>query len=168
MSMAFDLARRSPDITWPIGFDPADSDLFAHNAITIAAPPSVVWPHIVTASAWPTWFANATAVTVASGVDVLVADANFVWTTFGMSIQSRVYKLVEAEELGWFGLGSAGEPSFAIEWLLTATNEGSHVVLEEVGIGAVATSFRENDERALHDSHEIWLNALRERSISGR
>jgi hypothetical protein len=167
MSMATDLAQRSPNIAWPNGFHPDRSDLFAHNAITVAAPPSVIWPHIVTASAWPNWFPNATAVTIASGENVLTAGATFVWTTFGMSIESRVYKHVEAEELGWFGLGSDGKPSFAIEWLLTATSEGSHVVLEEAGVGAVAAGFRTNNESALHESHEIWLQALKRKVEHG-
>ena len=31
MSMKDDLARRSPDIHWPAGFEPEKADLFAHN-----------------------------------------------------------------------------------------------------------------------------------------
>ncbi len=29
--MKEDVARRSPDIHWPAGFEPAKADLFAHN-----------------------------------------------------------------------------------------------------------------------------------------
>jgi hypothetical protein len=36
MSMKDDLAHRSPDIHWPVGFEPEKADLFAHNDLIMA------------------------------------------------------------------------------------------------------------------------------------
>jgi hypothetical protein len=37
MSMKDDLSHRSPDIHWPVGFEPEKADLFAHNGLLINA-----------------------------------------------------------------------------------------------------------------------------------
>ena len=39
MSMKGDLARRSPDIHWPAGFEPEKADLFAHAVLAHALEP---------------------------------------------------------------------------------------------------------------------------------
>ena len=46
MTMKDDLAKRSRDIRWPSGFDPAKADLFAHDELVIRAPCERVWQHI--------------------------------------------------------------------------------------------------------------------------
>jgi hypothetical protein len=58
VSVNNDAAKRSPEIHWPAGLSPADSDLFAHNEILIKAPSSTVWQHIVAAQKWPEWYPN--------------------------------------------------------------------------------------------------------------
>ena len=82
MSMKDDLARRSPDIHWPIGFEPAKADLFAHNELIINASCERVWTHIIEASRWPTWYPNSKDVEVLGGDPVLRDGTVFRWTTF--------------------------------------------------------------------------------------
>jgi hypothetical protein len=59
MTMMTDLASRSPDIHWPVGFVPASAGIFAHNELLINASCEQVWRHLIEAPAWPTWYPNA-------------------------------------------------------------------------------------------------------------
>ena len=43
---------------WPPGFEPDRSPVFAHNEITIAAPPERVWRRLIRAAGWPGWYTN--------------------------------------------------------------------------------------------------------------
>jgi hypothetical protein len=67
MSMKDDLAHRSSDIHWPIGFEPEKADLFAHNDLIINASCERVWTHIIDASRWPTWYPNSKDVEIQGG-----------------------------------------------------------------------------------------------------
>jgi len=96
------LGNRSRDIHWPTGFDPAKADLFAHNELVIHAPCERVWHHIIDATKWPEWVTpNAKAVQIMNGT-VLGQGSVFRWTTFGLSIESKVNEFcsLHAESVG--------------------------------------------------------------------
>ncbi len=44
-----DLAQRSHDIHWPVGYSPTTADMFSHNEIVINADCSTVWHHLIAA-----------------------------------------------------------------------------------------------------------------------
>src|SRR5580692_10842157 len=111
MSMKDDLAHRSPDIHWPIGFEPENADLFAHNDLIINASCERVWTHIIDASRWPAWYPNSKDVEIQGGDPVLRDGTVFRWTTFGLAIESKVHEYVLNQRLGWYGY--VGEPSRA-------------------------------------------------------
>ena len=161
MTMVDDLGRQCQEIKWPDGFAPNRADLFAHNEIDINANCKRVWSFIIVAAKWPSWYPNSSDVVLADGAETLTLHAAFRWTTFGLTIDSRVHELIAGERLGWFGLGNNGEPHFAIAWLLTDRGDGCRVVLEETGVGSTAKHFRDTDEQALNRSHEIWLAGLK-------
>ena len=71
ISMMDDIAHRSPDIHWPVDFEPAKADLFAHNDLTINASCERVWTYIVDAGRWPTWYPSSKAVHLQEGDSVL-------------------------------------------------------------------------------------------------
>ena len=58
-SITDDIQRRSAHIHWPGDVSPDRADLFAHNDIVVNAPADVIWSHLVRASAWPSWYSNA-------------------------------------------------------------------------------------------------------------
>ena len=89
-----DLIERSADIRWPDGFDPDDADLFAHNAVIINAPTMTVWAKLVAAAAWPTWYSNASDVVIDDPSGELGEHVTFNWTTFGLTIASKVADFV--------------------------------------------------------------------------
>jgi hypothetical protein len=64
VSITDDVQRRSAHIHWPGDVNPDRADLFAHNDIVVNAPADVIWSHLVRASAWPSWYSNASDVVV--------------------------------------------------------------------------------------------------------
>jgi hypothetical protein len=100
MSMKDDLAHRSPDIHWPMGFEPEKADLFAHNDLIINASCERVRTHIIEATRWPTWYPNSKDVEIQGGDPVLRDRTVFRWTTFGLAIESKVHEYVLNQRRG--------------------------------------------------------------------
>jgi Polyketide cyclase / dehydrase and lipid transport len=159
--MTRDLAARDHDIHWAAGFEPEKADLFAHNEALVDAPCEAAWRHIVEAAAWPSWYPNARDVTLLYGATELGPNVRWRWTTFGLTIESRVHEFVHGRRLGWFG-GAPGElPTFYHTWLLKPEGAGCRVVMDEAGVGPAAAAFRMADESRMHRGHTLWLAALR-------
>jgi uncharacterized protein YndB with AHSA1/START domain len=161
MSMKEDLAHRSPDIHWPAGFAPAKGDLFAHNELIIGASCARVWSHLVDAGRWPSWYPNSKAVQIQGAEQLLASGTVFRWTTFGLSIESKVHEYVPNQRLGWFGYAPGTTPSFYHTWYLEPSGATCHVVMEEVGIGKDAAGLRQSDETLMHRGHDLWLATLK-------
>jgi hypothetical protein len=49
-------------------------------------------------------------------------------------------------------------------FLLLGTNEGCHIVTEEVVKGPGAVEFREKQPNVMHEGHDLWLRSLKQRS----
>ncbi len=161
MSMKDDLAHRSPQIHWPAGFEPAKADLFAHNELLINASCERVWSHIVDASQWPAWYPNSKDVRIQGG-DTLLRDGTvFRWTTFGLSIESRVHELEPNRRLGWYGYAPGTQPSFYHSWYLEPKGAMCLVVMDEAGVGKDAAGLRQSDETLMHRGHDLWLATLK-------
>jgi uncharacterized protein YndB with AHSA1/START domain len=161
MSMKDDLARRSPDIHWPDGFEPVRADLFAHNDLIINASCERVWAHIVDARRWPTWYPNSKDVEIQGGDPVLRNGTVFRWTTFGLAIESRVHEYVLNQRLGWYGYAPGTNPSFYHSWYLESKGTMCHVVMDETGVGKDAARLRQSDETLMHRGHDLWLATLK-------
>jgi uncharacterized protein YndB with AHSA1/START domain len=161
MSMKDDLARRSPDIHWPAGFEPQKADLFAHNELIINASCERVWAHIIEASRWPSWYPNAKDVEVQGGDPVLRDGTVFRWTTFGLAIESKVHEYVLNQRLGWYGYVPGEQPSFYHSWYLEPEGTRCQVVMDEVGVGKAAAGLRTSDETLMHRGHDLWLATLK-------
>jgi uncharacterized protein YndB with AHSA1/START domain len=162
MTMKDDLANRSPDIHWPPEFDPLKADLFAHNELLIDASCERVWQHIIEAPKWPQWYPNARDVSIVSGSNpVLEVGTAFRWTTFGLTIESRIHEFVPFSRIGWYGYAAGTEPAFYHTWYLIRRGNGCLVVTDEVGNGRDAANLRQTDEGLMHRGHDLWLATLR-------
>jgi uncharacterized protein YndB with AHSA1/START domain len=158
-----DGAQRSQDIRWPDGFHPEQADLFAHNEIVIHAPCEKVFANMVDAQAWPSWYPNSQNIKLLNSPDgKLHKGTRFSWDTFGLQFESRVHEFVPNRRIAWFGDSSSTNNYHA--YLLSKTQEGCRVVTEEVVKGPGAVELRENRPQAMHDGHDLWLNALKQRS----
>jgi hypothetical protein len=155
-----DMRARSMEIHWPPEFSPDDADLFAHHEVVINAPASTVWRHIVEAEKWPLWYPNSHNVRILNNSKgVLQEGSRFVWTTFGLAIQSRVFEFLPTSRIGWFGTG-AGLDAYQT-WLLIEKPRGCQVVMEKVMTGPGAIALRNMDPDALHRNHDLWNSNLK-------
>jgi hypothetical protein len=158
-----DGATRSKDIHWPDGFHPEQADLFAHNEVIVYASCEKVFANIADASAWPSWYPNSHNVKVLNSPDGRLHEGTrFSWNTFGVAIESRVHEFVPNSRLGWFGDGTGMNAYHT--FLLLKTDEGCHIVTEEVVKGPGAVEFREKQPNAMHEGHDLWLRTLKQRS----
>ena len=158
-----DGAQRFKDIHWPDGFHPEQADLFAHNEIVVRASCEKVFANIVDAQAWPEWYPNSHDVRLLNSPDGKLREGvRFSWDTFGVHIESRVHEFIPGSRIGWFGDG-AGMNAYHT-FLLLKTDEGCHIVTEEVVKGSGAVEFREKQPNAMHAGHDLWLQTLKQRS----
>ena len=161
VSMQNDLRLRERAIHWPAGFEPETAQLFAHNELLINASCEGVWNHIVDAGQWPAWYPNSHDMQLQGG-DTLLRDGSiFRWTTFGLSIESRVHEYQYGRRLGWYGYAPGSAPSFYHTWYLEPQGARCRVVTEEAGVGKDAEAFRRKDETLLHRGHDLWLATLK-------
>ena len=83
----------------PTSVDSAAPVIARHN-ITINAQPDVVWALHTDVHAWPTWQTDITAAHIEGPFSV---GASFSWTSFGFSVTSTIYALVEHTRVLWGG-----------------------------------------------------------------
>jgi len=158
-----DGALRNNKIHWPKGFEPEQADLFARNEIDIQAGCEIAFSNLVDAEAWPSWYSNSKDVKVLNTPDHrLRKNARISWETFGFHIESRVWEFESSSRLGWFGDGKDVHAYHT--FLLTKAPGGCHIVTEEVVKGPGAIQFREQQPNAMHEGHQLWLTALKDRS----
>ena len=120
-----DFIERSADICWPDGFDPANADLFAHNAVVVDASANSVWAKLIAAAAWPTWYSNASDVVINDPSGQLGEGVTFNWTTFGLKIASKVAEFAPYARLSWYGSGAQLRAYHT--WLLIPRSGGQHL-----------------------------------------
>ena len=158
-----DGAQRSADIHWPTGQHPEDADLYAHNEIMVNASCETVFANIVDAQSWPSWYPNSHNVVVHDSPDnKLHEGTKFSWDTFGVHIESTVHEFVPNSRIGWWGLGTGMKAYHT--FLLVKTDQGCHIITEEVVRGEGAIKFRQEQPNTMHDGHDLWLKVIKERS----
>lgn len=153
-------------ILWPQEFDPARAPVHVRNDIHIPAPCERVWAWLIRAQLWPSWYANSSNVRFLRGTPPdLESETRFRWKTFGVTIESTVREFVSPARLAWDAKGIGLNAYHA--WLLEPTPEGCHVLTEETQHGILARTGNLLAPRRMFRGHERWLNALRERALSG-
>jgi len=144
---------------WPKGFEPEHSWVYAHNEITIAAPPERVWHRLIRAADWPSWYSNCADIRFQNmpGPD-LAPGTNFIWNTFGATVNSTVLVFDPPHELGWDGKGLL--PVYH-GWLFEPVDAGCHVITEECQngfLGAIGSWYL---RPMLLKGHQEWLESLK-------
>jgi hypothetical protein len=155
-----DLIERSVGIHWPDGFDPANADLFAHNAIVINAPVESIWATLTAADAWPPWYSNAIDVVVDDSSGQLREQVTFNWTTFGIKIASEVAEFVPHTRISWYGHGDQLR-AFHTWLLIPRSGDSTYVVMEEIGMGQGAQHLALSNPGHMHRGHDLWNISLK-------
>jgi Polyketide cyclase / dehydrase and lipid transport len=150
-------------IAWPGGLDPDAQPIRAYNELTIPASAEAIWRALIDATRWPDWYENAHDVRIISGGPLLGLGTEFVWKTFGVTVQSRVLVYEPFTHLGWDAREMLGWTGFH-GWKITPTSNGCRVITEEVQRGVGARLIKTRVEKNLQREHQCWLEGLARRT----
>lgn len=149
----------NPASQWPALFDPSKARVYAYNELRTHLSPEQLWPVLVEAAAWPSWYRNARDVDVHGGGSQLSDASTFTWTTFGLRVASTVREFVPFSRLAWEGKarGSSGYHRWDLQ---PAPGGGTLIVTEEVQGGFLARLLGPAVKRSIEKQHQHWLEAL--------
>ncbi|MFE7532316.1 MFS transporter, partial [Kitasatospora sp. NPDC057542] len=128
-------------------------------AITVDAPPALVWALHTDVEAWPSWNPDVEQARLDGG-PLTGPGTSFTWRTHGLDITSTVRELAPGRRIVW------GGPANGIEgihvWSFEAAGDGRVTVrTEESWSGPAVDAMPEALEQALRESLERWLDHLR-------
>ncbi|MEE4545841.1 SRPBCC family protein [Streptomyces sp. V4-01] len=148
----YDTSDSHPDIHWPSGFSPADAHSFHRAQGLVHGPPERAFTLLTDVSNWPNWVPECeevSAVTLTRTFEVFWAGHRF---------EVFVGEHVPPRRIGWLGIG-AGVMLYQA-WLLTPTEDGTEIVVENAvradGPSSLDTLSRAWAERL----NELWLSQL--------
>ena len=153
-------------IAWPEKYDPSRAPVHVRNELSIAAPCERVWAWLIRARAWPSWYPNSSRVRFIDGTPPdLAPGTRFRWRTFSVGIESRVAEFVPPHRIAWDAQGIGVDAYHA--WLLEPAAEGCRVITEETQYGFVARAGKLVLPNRMFRGHQLWLERLREKAMSG-
>ncbi|KAH8879755.1 hypothetical protein GQ53DRAFT_755720 [Thozetella sp. PMI_491] len=158
-------------IIWPEGFEPGFTDNFASNeTIVTGLTAADVWPLLDTPSRWPTYYENATNVSIPEDNGPQLADGTrFSFETFGFTIESQCVEYVaptatEPGRLAWNGWNK----QFGLRvidvvhaWLVEDLDGGRvRILTQESQKGVGARQMAATKPNPLVAQHQNWLAGL--------
>jgi hypothetical protein len=149
-----------PSLTrWPAGSGPDGAPVYTYNELDVAAPPERVWAWLVRATAWPSYYDNASNVRfVDGGGPDLALGARFTWTTFNVTVDTTVTECEPHARLAWRAKTFGGGGYHG--WVIVPSASGCRVVTEETQRGIVPSVGRWFLRRGLLTQHQRWLEGL--------
>jgi hypothetical protein len=157
--------RPAAVIDWPDAFRPGVAPVHVRNVRESEAPPTAVWAWLVRAAEWPEWYPNSRRVVIEHGGADLSPDASFTWSTFGVSLVSRVEEFVPGERIAWTARGLGVWAYHA--WLIQRKGLGSVILTEETQYGWVARLGATLMPKRMSRGHDLWLEALDRKATAG-
>jgi hypothetical protein len=155
-------AKFIPDarIDWPDGYDPSSAQVFAQNAIDVAATPEVAWSLLIDCERWPNWYSHCSDASILRGGSLLGPDCRFRFKTLGFYFEPEIDRFEPSRLLVWSAKGPAGT-SGAHAWYIERTSTGCHVVTEEVQCGLLLSIIGRRTRKRLLTAHGEWLRGLK-------
>jgi hypothetical protein len=124
--------------------------------------PEAVWPWVVRARLWPSWYPEFQNVVIQGGGQDLGLGLKFRWKAFGVGLDSIVEEFVPFERLGWTAR-SVGIDAYHA-WLIERLPTGCRVTSEETQKGWVARLNNAIRPMSVDRIHQTWLERLLERA----
>lgn len=152
-------------INWPENYLPERTVVHIRNELAMEAPPEAVWPWLIRAKLWPTWYSNSQNVLIEGGSSDLKPGARFRWRTFGVTLNSRVEEFAPPERLAW-SARAAGIAAYHA-WLIEKRDSGSYVLTEETQNGLLARLSNTLRPNNMGRYHQLWLEGLKAKAMSG-
>jgi uncharacterized protein YndB with AHSA1/START domain len=129
----------------------------AHHEVEIQAPLEAVWQLHVEVNAWPTWQTEITAARLDGKFE---AGVSFDWTSYGFSVTSTIYDVVDRSRVLWGG--TAGGITGVHEWIFSETSSGGvHVTTNESFAGESVEADAPGMQSMLDASLVSWLGHLK-------
>jgi Polyketide cyclase / dehydrase and lipid transport len=157
-SAAGDSAIDPATIRWPERYHPSRATIHVSNQLVMPATPAAIWPWLVRAPIWPSWYPNSRSVRLEGGGKELAPGARFTWWTFGVSLRSTVLEFIPPERIAWDGQALGVDAYHA--WLIRPRAGGSLVVTEETQYGLLARLNSILFPTRMHRLHQLWLEQL--------
>jgi hypothetical protein len=152
-------------IRWPEKYTPDRTAVHVSKGLDMPVSPEAVWPWLVRAELWPTWYPEFQNVVVQGGGPDLKPGSNFRWRAFGVTLDSQVEEFVPFERLAWSARSTGVEAYHA--WLLERRPSGCRVISEETQNGWVARLNEALRPKSVGRIHQTWLERLLEKAKSG-
>ncbi len=152
-------------IRWPEEHKPERTAVHARTELEMPVSPEAVWPWLVRAKLWPTYYSDFHNVVIEGGGPDLRLGTRFRWKAFGVKLDSKVEEFVELERIAWSARATGIDAYHA--WLIERSPTGCRVLTEETQNGWVARLSHLLQPRLMGNIQRIWLERLVERAKSG-
>jgi uncharacterized membrane protein len=140
----------------PTGIDTAAPVVARHN-VDIDAPLSTIWHLHTDVNNWPQW---QTDITSAHAESPFAPGASFTWTSFGFTVTSTIYEVVECSRVLWGG--TADGITGVHEWIFRETPAGGVLVTtNESFAGDPVAADAAGMQSILDGSLSSWLHHLK-------
>ena len=159
------------EIVWPQPYLPGTTDNFCSNEVIVAGLRTTdVWPLLNDATAWPTYYGNASDIRFhdSKGPE-LSAGARFSFKTFGFPVEAEVTEYVppaagQPARVAWHGWAE-GDDETRLDvhhaWLIEDLSGGRvRVLTQESQIGKPAQQLAKTRPNPMINGHQDWLDGL--------
>lgn len=158
-------------IQWPEGYLPGTTDNFASNEIIVKGlSVSQVWPYIVNAATWPTFYQNASDIHYYDeNVTALELGVRFRFVTFGLSVEAEVTEWEassqgSAARIAWHGWCEGTEDEkldVHHAWLFEdLPGDRVRILTQETQIGIPAKKMALDKPNPMINAHQDWIEGL--------
>jgi hypothetical protein len=151
----------SKSISWPIGYNPSESDFFVPNEIHIKASPQVVWDVLIQAEKWQDFYKKAKGLDVQNATDgKLFLSAIFTWYPAG-KFTSTIQKFEAPSEIAWSA--DDGKEGMAVyhAWKIIPTENGCKLITQESQNGPRTFWEKIFVPKMVKKHHQMWLEGIK-------
>ncbi|MET7694438.1 SRPBCC family protein [Streptomyces sp. NPDC005483] len=148
----YETSGSHPDIHWPSGFSPADAHSFHRAQAVVSGPPERSFRILTDVANWPNWVPGCEEVSS----DTLTQTFEVVWA--GHRFEVFVGESVPPRRIGWLGIG--GGVMLYQAWLLTETQDGTEIVVENAVRADVPVLRGAMSDAWAERLNELWLAQL--------
>jgi hypothetical protein len=158
-------------IIWPEQYLPGTTDNYVSNEIIVAGLAAAdIWPLLNDASAWPTYYSNASEICFHDGTGPeLSHGARFRFTTFGFPVEAEVteYETPTADKPtrvawhGWVDGNEAARLDVHHAWLIEDLPGGRvRILTQETQAGKPAQELAKTKPNPMLNAHQEWIEGL--------
>ena len=139
----------------PTGID-TTAPVVARHHIDIEAPLGTIWRLHTDVNNWPQWQTDITDARAEKGFE---PENSFTWTSFGFTVTSTIYEVVEGSRSLWGG--TAEGITGVHEWIFRESPAGVQVVTNESFAGDPVAADPAGMQSILDGSLSSWLHHLK-------